>query len=607
MAMNSRLINIALSPLSFSPELCRENIVVNSSCFPIHDSLCSDNRAEQVSFLQFSEKTSFDSTKKFYELIVSIFASYLQKTCGFNISPHAVSILIGPWLIRLLKLFDKQLSITSQLHSFLLSHKSGSLYITQSLPKIGQFYTPDVLTTSHAFRLFDDPYWTHQFNIIILRYLLGSKLSLETIKSLEVKYPCSHKRSYLRSTVAKVLEKLSSVFLYSYSKPIITCSYLPILELLKLNLIYETLPSFFNFNGCNDKLTLRRNSSMRSDFYNYFVNESRNKCEHNILLAELLVECMPSCFLEGLSILRIDLKLRLKNLGVPSFIYDSNLFFASEAFKFYAGYCVDHGTKLIIGQHGNNYNTIKYPLGCTVEEYNSNYFIGWGDAKSLLQSHLNGFVTRSMPFRTRHINSCNSKILIVMSNQPSSDMSPNYFDTYAYNMDLLPSLLSDLPSTLNNDIIIRPYSAVITSHYFDNLTMGSLERLRRLCFTVNSRQSFRHQVKKSRLIVFLYDSTGFLQCLSSNVPCIMYSDSYDQLTESAKNDYDKLIKLGVIHLSVKSLFAFMSTIAEMPHQWWAELSENQHFVCFVNKYARCEPKPAKALSEMLDFCIRHTG
>ena len=107
-------------------------------------------------------------------------------------------------------------------------------------------------------------------------------------------------------------------------------------------------------------------------------------------------------------------------------------------------------------------------------------------------------------------------------------------------------------------------------------------------------------IEDSRLVVHSYDSTSFLETLSQNTPTLAFwQNNFDHLREIVKSDYQKLVDVGIIHLSAKSAADKVNEIWKDVDGWWHQNHVQDAIKKFCNIYAKKTNKPSKKMASLL--------
>ena len=104
----------------------------------------------------------------------------------------------------------------------------------------------------------------------------------------------------------------------------------------------------------------------------------------------------------------------------------------------------------------------------------------------------------------------------------------------------------------------------------------------------------------NRLTIFAYDSAGFLEFLALGIPCIcLWHGGLEHLLRSAQNDYEDLVKVGLIHLNSLEAADWIVNHWDIVDEWWSSERVVTARQLFCAKYASSEPKPVEKLKRAL--------
>ena len=93
-----------------------------------------------------------------------------------------------------------------------------------------------------------------------------------------------------------------------------------------------------------------------------------------------------------------------------------------------------------------------------------------------------------------------------------------------------------------------------------------------------------------------YDSTGLLESLSKNIPTLAFwQNGLDHLRDSVKPDYQRLIDVGILHLSSESAAEKVNKIWNNIDEWWMQKKTQDTINFFCNKYAKNSDNPSETL------------
>jgi len=104
----------------------------------------------------------------------------------------------------------------------------------------------------------------------------------------------------------------------------------------------------------------------------------------------------------------------------------------------------------------------------------------------------------------------------------------------------------------------------------------------------------------SQIVVHSYDSTGLLECLASNIPCIAFwQDGLQHTMSEATPMYQRLVSAGIVHLSPISAADHVNRYWNDVDQWWQSPHTQEARREFAGVYARVSNKPGKDLAKLL--------
>jgi len=116
-----------------------------------------------------------------------------------------------------------------------------------------------------------------------------------------------------------------------------------------------------------------------------------------------------------------------------------------------------------------------------------------------------------------------------------------------------------------------------------------------------SEQSYQELIKTKKLFLFInFHSTGFLETLSYNIPCIYVKDTYSEFRSDYLNDLKKLGKVNIYFNSSTKAAKFINKNYSDLYKWWNNKSVQRARKFFINKYSKnCENKLRK-LSDLIN-------
>jgi putative transferase (TIGR04331 family) len=385
------------------------------------------------------------------------------------------------------------------------------------------------------------------------------------------------------------IKRISEFFAQNSSYMIIS-PYLPFFATLRLHLALFQFPQFWTqqrtqFSGFMD-IDLRKNMIRPSD--------SSFGDEFEVIALRMLIDMTPIVFLEGLSALKKEMMVIPWPLK-PKVIFTSNNFDTDECFKLWVAEKTKMGTKYIVGQHGNNYGVSEY-MGVTVEESTSDRFVTWGWKVKGMTKYVPGFVLKTAG---RHFFRRKWQGSFVFVQYAFTDEIEPYQSNFT-----LPKYFSDqkvfiekLEAEIHKKLLIRLYPAVYHSTNKDvewwNVNFPNIPR-------ENPNNSIWKTYGKAELLIFAYDSTGFLECLSLGIPVIAFwQNGLNHLKPHVVRDYEALVACGIVHLSAEDAAKHVNSISGNIPAWWNSEKVLDTRKEFSKKYARTSRRPIKELATIL--------
>ncbi|HNN75392.1 MAG TPA: LIC12162 family protein, partial [Leptospiraceae bacterium] len=246
-------------------------------------------------------------------------------------------------------------------------------------------------------------------------------------------------------------------------------------------------------------------------------------------LHDLLFDLLPVCFLEGFSDLRHQASM-LPWPRHPRFIFNCANYDTDEAFKCWTAMRVEEGIKYFIGQHGNNYGTHRQIARRTTEQMTADKFLTWG--------WTDGHPAKVPAFMFRHGGAAkvtmdpHGGLLLAEDCLPHHVYCWDIFHDYDRLFSAQLSFARALPLALKAKLTVRLHGPG------ENLERwGDRERWRDFDPEIElegGAAPFGELLRRSRLVVYGYDSTGMLENLASNVPTMAFwADGLEHVLDTA--------------------------------------------------------------------------
>jgi putative transferase (TIGR04331 family) len=308
-----------------------------------------------------------------------------------------------------------------------------------------------------------------------------------------------------------------------------------------------------------------------------------------------LQEALPTCYLEGYA----DLCITVKNLPwpkSPKLIYTASNFDLDEVFKVWAANKVLEGAPYFVGQHGAGYGTHKYFQTSHMPEQKAvDKFLTWGWNDNT-ENKVPAFIFNSLNLPQRKKTRNGGLLLIEASMLHQITHWDNYYEFGLYQEEQF-KFISALPEAIQTQTTIRLHRS------FRRFNWSDIERMRdhneRVVIS-DGKVSVSSQIKNSRLVVFAYDSTGFLECLNLNIPVIAFwQNGFAHLLPDAVAHYQALLDAGLIYFDTEMAANHVLKVWDNIESWWMSEKIQNVRLAFCEHYARNSTKPIHDLKEIL--------
>jgi putative transferase (TIGR04331 family) len=489
-------------------------------------------------------------------------------------------ILIGHWLQTYTSiLINRSNTISKVLDDYKVS---GSTFLDLS-PE--NFIPTD---TSDLQRLVEQSCWNSTLDLKIIRSLKLDVFPIKIIKKNTQNFEVSNKKPTSRLNSFKHSLQIFFNKFVKQNEPFIISSYLPNVQEALIQLSFGMVPKNWNART-NFKITNKTDQILRKNLRDQLLQSRQD------IYADLLFDLFPVCFLEGFAELRA--KVEANNWpSRPKFIFTSNNFASDEEFKLYTAMKTQQGVSYFIGQHGNNYGTSAFQN--VIEECIPDHFISWGTGNKSTNVKV-GFNFKVSGVKVKH--NPNGKILLLLSHLPRRDSTWDVYAEHALyfkeQIDFINAIENDLALMLK----IRLHSAHELLNYHEKEKLLLVNG--KLMFD-EQKKSFHDLLSESRLVVFSYDSTGILETLALNIPTLAFwQNGLSHLNESAKHNYESLVRAGIFHLTPQSIAQKINKVSPDIDYWWNQKSVQNVREQFCEQYARTSKKPVRDLRNILKGII----
>jgi putative transferase (TIGR04331 family) len=534
------------------------------------------------------------SIQKCIQLADEILPELASALNNCHVTSHSLrywKILLGHWLLRFVStLYHRYHALERALIQY------APVSTTMLRPDYYQLATADSLSFIWAT---DDDLWNH---VLWCEALADLRFPLSAIEYRNIETsPCFldfrtglPKRSPLRAIAGFVFDSILPRFARD-KDALIIASYLPAKLEATLQLRLGQVPQRWTTPKISFPPPLNRTGAL-SEF------DTTKGVGFERFLRRLLPRSLPSCFLEGYQCLSdtVDMLLWPKR---PTFIFTSNNFDTDEVFKGWAAAKAEAGIPYFAGQHGNNYGTHMLLSSSSWPELGTtDAFLSWG------WSGVTGKVVPAFNFKR-----CSG--LAKWSLSPAGGLllieAPAWhactpWDAAAEHHAYLAQqfrFVDALNSEILSKLIVRMHPDIHRMRYHEIARWNDLYSDVEID---DGKTPLPNLIRRSRLVVHSYDSTGILEMLAANQPFICFwPNRWGHLVDSAIPHYELLREVGIFQDSPEHAAAKIMAVWDDIPSWWYSLEVQQVRTSLCRQYSRQTPSPAAVLARLLKKLVQN--
>lgn len=504
---------------------------------------------------------SFKYCEEIYNSIIHDLTVNLNQINKVNWSVKSWSIVLGGWLRRFIYIvYYRYNTLKNILSNYEITNVCLARCGTQHL-------------TSHESVFIHDLSINDDWNFVLLSKIFSY---IQTDKNIKKKFvninqkDFYEKKSYYelvnenRSKFNKITYKLFSILNVFYSRKdgLITSSYLPFIHEKKLELLFLQFPRFYEKKKINYKkidLTTRKN-----------IKILKNSGIVEQIVRDQIPSYLPTFIVENFhQVLKIS-----KEVGYPEnpkFIFTSNSFEHDELFKFHVAdvKSFNKEVKYFIGQHGAFYLT-RIDNNYANEVLTCDYFLSWGQKKF---KHVETIPLFNFKLPKKIKNKNNKKYITLIFRSLGYQCIPyNRFNEGKEEFILAKNFINKLPNKLRDLLYLRLHQ----TYFKDNLGHNNNHRnfLNKFINEINYKKEFKYEsykkvIENSKIVCFCYDSSGFLENLTAQIPSLsLYPNILKPINDDCKIYYQELKKAKIIFDDEKELIAHLENIWPDIDTWW---------------------------------------
>jgi putative transferase (TIGR04331 family) len=524
-----------------------------------------------------------EASLRYYNNLLNVLHTILNDLHGTHHSRRYWEILAGHWLQMYV---DVLINRNAELEELFSSYQIAKM--TLYALEIGQL---SPLDTQDFISLANERDWNmalYSKMLVVTERCRPANTTFKVLRSKRLENSSPVTVGKQQTFSRKILGTLRKLFT-QFSRGLVMSSYLPrnLEWLLSIRFLSFPQNGYLPFPRLTQPVSLNLRESMVKRIGG-IDEETFEK-----LTLTLLPELLPTVLLEGYQTLINTVKSTYFP-RTPKFAFTSNDFETNEFFKAWVAENTEKGMKYIVGQHGNNYGTTRFPMQ-KIEERTADAFLTWGwssDDKRFIPAF-----NFKNPSGKRLAAYPKGGLLLTQIHYPIKTSHWDSIRDFVENFHSQMNFLSDLTDEIRAETTVRLHPAH-TRFQWDELNQwSSLFPEASIDLGVIP---ITKLMSKKRLIVHGYDSTGLLESLSANFPTLCFMpNGFWNIREDALPYYLKLEKAGIIHRDPSELAQKVSEIWNDVESWWNADDLQRERRDFCAQYARSERYPLLKLSRII--------
>ena len=542
---------------------------------------------EVVKLIVDNQKTNDADYEVFSKLYNSIFpdlVSFLGSYHNVTHSDRYWRIVIDHWLLRTIDLIQLRYNRIEEALAF----KSVNEVIVPSRRVIEQ----PASTSSDFYHATYDESFSALVNGEAIR-ILALKFDGVQVKEQSLKIDSFAEIELVvasRSKIKIVLESLAaslSRIVGRDTDAFFLNTYLPRFKEFLLQISFGQAPAIYKVPTCKPNL-----SDLKTR--NLYLGSSQSSTALENCVRSLILQLIPRCYLEDYQTIN-HLADEIPWPKNPKFICTANDYDGNDFFKIWAAKKVERGTPYYVIQHGNFFESYRYLIAPEIN-YSDRYLTwGWNHKANCAP----GFVVRGTVRRSDKYKKSGT-LLIMAAYLKTETGAETKVEWNSLQISEQKKFLKLLNSEVQEKIVFRILKRDLrlpeTLKSWKDFFAGA-----KIDFSIESSdRSFRKSLMRSRVAVFAYYSTGYLECLAADKPAICFwQNSLNFLSDDVVDDFKQLERVGLIHFTPESAAKHVNKHWDDVLSWWNEPEVERVRQDFANKYARYSSQPIRDMKKLL--------
>jgi len=492
--------------------------------------------------------------------IISDIATVLNNIHKVDKSKRYWEMVVGYWLnVYTSVLYDRWCTV----HKLLETHDADEIDVCG-------FISNDLSSNSiedFVGNVLEDE-WNESIYLLILEYLKSEEYFFERYDSGTLNKGSN--KFTIRYCVREALNWLSSLA-GRKDDVFLVATYMPDSIVSKIYLKLGQLPRYW-FDGHIP--AFHYNKEMRQ----WSIEKKAIRTEFENFALSLLPHLMPRSFLEGYEPCHKKIVTRRWPTN-PKAIFTSSKHFNSEIFLYWAANKKEKGARLITGEHGG-FGVGKFNGAVSYQMKITDHFIstGWIE-RSVVTTPVGNFRLAGR----KCINNNSGYALMVNVAMPRYSFDLRSMIVAGQMLDYFDDqfdFVSTLPSYIRDNLVVRLYP----EDYGWRQSERWHDRFPRVAID-NMTNDIWESIKHSRVVVCTYNATVYIDCISANIPVIIFWDPECwEVNDDAKQIFSELEKVGVYHENPQNAAKQLRLVWGNVNDWWNGDEVQRVIMQFKAKY-----------------------
>lgn len=513
-----------------------------------------------------------------YGHMLPVLAERLNQIHGVEKELRYWRILIGPWLAYFIQIiFDRWSALR-------LATSQYKIASTTILPVNESLVIPNDM--EQFCEMFEGDTWNHYIYRVILKEMsVAYDIRIESAEDFTVPArETLRQRNGIKKKMAILYEKLACTFV-SDTDAFFIGTYLTRFEDLKLQIRLNQMPQMWQSQS-----PPRVQVDWQQRDWSLLV---RTDCEFENILASLVAKQIPSIYLEGYQRLNEQIS-ALPWPNEPKLVFSSNALLHDTVSMAYIAEKVTQGASLICGQHGGVYGVAKFTWAEEHEIAVSDRFLSWGWNDETQPKVKPVGMLKTSTIRRSLSNTKKTLLLVTLESLRYTYRLSS--GTLAISNDYIANCFSfteGLPGSVKRDLLVRLS--------LRDKGWGQVARWndRFPAIKIDAGQlRMKDLLQDSRIAVFTYNSTGFLEAFAANIPSVLFWDTkVIGIRDAATPFYNELKQAGIFHETPEAAAAHIAAVWDDVDAWWNSLAVQRVLESFRSQYCS---RPSDLLDRIIE-------